>query len=503
MKIVLISPHLEIWDCGIRIISACLKKKGHDVKLIFLPRDFMLRYKKKILDSIVNLSKDSDLIGISVMTNLFSNAVQITQRFKKSLDVPIIWGGVHPTIRPKECLDYADIVCIGEGEEAIVELTDRMQSDKPYYDVDGLWFKTKEIISNRIRPLIQDLDSFPFQDYDYSSHYILDDNEIHKMDKSLFLKYTYSKYMTMPTRGCPYGCSYCYNNTLNEMYYGQKIIRKRSPNNIVNELIQAKEKMPFINHITFDDDAFFLYTREELKELCMKYKENVNLSFSVSGASPITINRDKLSLLVNAGLSKIRMGIQTASEQTMKLYKRRYTALQVKNAVKIINKFSKKLEVPQYDIIIDNPWESDKDLIKTLMFLSELEIPYELSIFSLTFYPGTELYRLAKKDGIIKNDRRDIYDKHYHKCGKKYLNKLFFLLNEYTSGGGKISPATMRLLTSDKIKELKLNWLFYFLLKIGAIPFKIRHILSLVNDGLRDIRRGNWCRIKRYILKYF
>lgn len=62
------------------------------------------------------------------MTNFFDNAVQITKKLKANLDVPVMWGGVHPTMRPSECLDYADIVCIGEGEETLREVAATMES---------------------------------------------------------------------------------------------------------------------------------------------------------------------------------------------------------------------------------------------------------------------------------------------------------------------------------------------------------------------------------------
>ena len=503
MKIVLISPHLEIKDYGIRLISACLKREGHDVALVFLPQEFSCRYEEETLDELVQLSIGCDLIGISVMTNSLNNVAQITSRLKQSLPVPIIWGGTHATIRPQECLDYADLVCVGEGEEAIVELADRMQSDRTYDDVSGLWLKKGHtVISNSIRPLIQDLDALPFQDYDYSSHYMSDGNGIQRMDRSLFVKYSYAHYMTMPTRGCPYGCSYCCNNTFNEMYRGQRILRKRTPGNVLDELRQAIDRIPFIERVVFNDDAFLLYSYAELEELCRTYKDHVDLPISLGGGTPANIDKDKLSLLVDAGLTNFRMGIQTASERTMKLYKRRYTLSQIEDAAGIVNAFRDKIRMPQYDIIVDNPWEADEDIIKTLMFLTKLRPPYELTIFSLTFYPEMELYERAKRDGLISDEHRDVYDKHYHVCNKSYLNRLFFLLSEFAAGGGRIPTSVMSLLTRKMIMRMKLNWVLYYLLKLLAVPFRIRRLLSLAKEGWKDMRRGNWNRIKRYVLKY-
>lgn len=280
------------------------------------------------------------------------------------------------------------------------------------------------------------------------------------------------------------------------MHPNQKPVRKRSVDNIIKELMQVKIRLPIMEHIKFDDDAFFIYSIEEIREFCEKYKENIGLPLCITGTTPSTLTREKLSFLVDAGLIAIRMGIQTGSERTKRLYKRHHTNQQIEKAVKIINEFKDKIRTPQYDIILDNPWETDEDLIETLMFLVKLPTPYILSPFSLTFYPETELYRIAKRDGIITDDLKDVYRKYYHGCKKTYLNRLFFLLNEYARIGGKVSTKIMSLLTNRKLRQLKLSWFVYIILKIRIIPFGSKYLL---HEGLKDIRKGDWSRIIRYI----
>ena len=146
MKITLVSPYPDLKAFGLRTLSSCLKKKGHDVQSIFLPKRFKDRYEEKDLNGLVELSKRTDLVGISLMTNFFDNAVQITQALKNQCNIPVLWGGVHPTIRPDECLKYADMVCIGEGEESLAELANTMDDKKSYYNIGGIWFKDKENI---------------------------------------------------------------------------------------------------------------------------------------------------------------------------------------------------------------------------------------------------------------------------------------------------------------------------------------------------------------------
>jgi len=503
MKITLISPYEEIYAIGIRILSSCLKKAGHDIQVIFLRNCFYDRYKGKTLDEVAGISKEADLIGVSLMTNLFENAVQITQMLRKNLHVPILWGGIHPTIRPEECLDYASMVCIGEGEETFVELARRMGDGADFYNTQGMWFKDKRrIIKNKLRPLISDLDLIPFPDYSYENHWILDGGHIVKMDKNLLKKYFWSRsiYPILATRGCPFSCTYCCNNTINEIWPEQKSVRKRGIENIIRELIEAKNNLPFIEKIIFDDDSFFSYSEEEIMEFCAKYKKNIMLPFGVGGVTPVTLNREKLSLLVDAGLTGIRMGIQTGSERTKRLYKRYYSNEQVEEAVKMINEFKDKIKSPTYDIILDNPWETDEDLCETLMLLLRLPPPYYLGLYSLTFYPETELYELAKKDGLIFDESKNIYNKWMFGLKKGYLNKLFILMDEYTRSGSKISNKLMLLLTDRKLRKLKLSYLLYLVLKIKVN--RISWVKDLLYRSLNDIKRGDLSKISLFIKRY-
>ncbi len=464
MKISLISVFPGIHDFGLRIVSACLKQAGHDVNLFFLMKEFHKKYPETAMNNLVKLTKGSDLVGISVMTNFFDNAIQITQKLRNNYDFPIVWGGIHPTIRPEESLGYADMVCIGEGEETIVELADKIQNKQYYYDIKGMGFNDKgKKIVNGLRPqpgsknatIIKSLDQIPFQDYDYKSHFILKGENIVKMDQEIMEQCSVT-YQTFPTRGCPYKCTYCINNIYHEMYPHQKPIRKRSVDNIIMELQEVKSKLPFIEIILFNDDAFFLMSVDEIKELSKRYKEQIGLPLYITGATPNTLNKEKLSPLVDAGLIEIRLGIQSAAENTKTLYKRPHSNRQVENAVRMVNEYRDQLKA-SYDIILDSPWDTDEDLIDTLMFLSKLPTPLQLTMYSMVLYPETDVYKKAKKEGLIKDDLNDVYRKYFLGSSSTHLNKLFLLLRDYASVGIGISPIIMFILTHKITRKLYLH----------------------------------------------
>jgi hypothetical protein len=94
MKITLLSIYPDLNSSGIRIISACLKQAGHDVDLIFLRKEFTEKYTEKTMNDLIKLTRGSKLVGISLMSNFFDNAVQITKKLKANCEFPILWGGL-------------------------------------------------------------------------------------------------------------------------------------------------------------------------------------------------------------------------------------------------------------------------------------------------------------------------------------------------------------------------------------------------------------------------
>lgn len=504
MRITLISPYPDFQAYGIRLLSACLKQEGFYVNLLFMPKPFTEKYEERVLNRAIRQLKGADLIGISLMTNFFDNAVQLSKKISKDLKAPVLWGGIHPTIRPEECLKYADMVCIGEGEKPLVDLARRMKEGRNYHDVEGIWFKYNgRIIRNKIPPLIQDLDSIPFPDYDYETHSILSEWYAGIMTLDVLEKLLFERYVTMYTRGCPFSCAYCCNSMFSRMYPKQSRVRKRSPGNVIEELIGAKHRFPFLRVIMFDDDAFFCQSIDDIGLFSRAFREHIGLSLYVTGAHPATITEKKLALLVDAGLTRIRVGIQTGSERTGRLYGRNYPSQQVEKAAKYINEHKDRIRGPEYDVILDNPWEADDDLVDTLKLLTKLPTPYTLYLYSLTFYPGTELYEKAKREGIIEDDLNDVYRKYYHGCSSTYLNRLFFLQKKYAGIGRTISPRMISLLTNKKLRQSKLHWLFYWYARFRVEMFLTLNLLKyLTSETIKDICRGDWTRARRYLTKF-
>ena len=176
---------------GLAYIASILKSRGHNI--VFLSLDSLREQiiLEKIREHKINV------VFISSTTDSWQLCVKIVNFLNDKLNIPILLGGVHPTICPQQCIKVKGIlgICIGEGELPAVELMDAMQNKEDYTRIKNLWIIKDEIVhKNEIRDLIDNLDQLPFPDYQMFSGQL--------------------RFEILPillSRGCPFNCTYCCN----------------------------------------------------------------------------------------------------------------------------------------------------------------------------------------------------------------------------------------------------------------------------------------------------
>ncbi len=441
MKLLLISPYSDIASIGLRILAACAQNSGHTVQMVFLPNtpeeenrlyDRNHRYPASVVETLARLASQCDVIGITVMTNYVHRARVITEIVRRSGNPAVVWGGIHPTIRPEECLKDADYVVLGEGEEAFCDLLEEIGKAGDARSILNVGSRTDGGIRiNPVRPLVQDLDRLPFPDYGPDGHFIWDREagDLIPMNMELLEKHLASgpisrirqtvTYQTLATRGCPHRCAYCCNDILQNLYSGQKHLRRRSDENVFSELTSVMGKYPFISGIGFSDDSFFVASDKSIEKFAHDYAERVHLPFFCLG-SPLTITEAKLSALLDAGLYGIQMGVQTGSPRIQAIYQRNISNQKVLEAVRLLNRYKHRMVPPSYDFIIDSPWETSDDLIETLKLIRQFPRPYRLQLFSLVIFPETNLYHRASAENLLDETGEPKLEYHHHEA--TYVN---------------------------------------------------------------------------------
>jgi len=422
MRIALVATFTHPIALGLRYISACLKARGDDVEMFFMrsKRDTAeADFSPVLLAELVERLRPADLIGMSLMTNTFHRACVLAQTIREAgLKTPIIWGGPHPTMAPEESLEVADMVCVGEGEQAMLELAETLEADKNPTTIASLAFRRNgKTIRNPVAPLRDELDEYPFPDYDLDTHWVAMRDHFDRAAPQN-LRGALHRYRIETARGCPYSCTFCTNAALLEVYSGKGTwVRKRSNDNIIREIETVRARFPTIEAVNIVDDLFFIRGETEMEEFSRLYKSRVNLPLQLD-AHPNTISRMKVESLARLPIALISMGIQSGSEDTLKNIYKRLTPTE--KIIEGIDLLADRKIPAEYHYLVNNPFESDRNRIETLRFAATYHRgPAVVRIFPLQFYPGTPLYDRARREGIIADRHDSAYQ--YTYTGKTHL----------------------------------------------------------------------------------
>jgi len=422
---------------GVRSLQASLKAAGHDVRLVLFPGSigllqedgsFVYRYPDAVIDAALELAVGSDLVGVSFFTNYFDRAVQLTEAVRRRLGIPVIWGGIHATVRPAEALAHADFVCRGEGETALDELLAALARGGGADAIAGVWAcRDGAIVDNGLRPLLPDLDALPFFDFSGENQFVYapELGRIVPLDAQRLrlalpqVPYHGGRllrvYRTMTDRGCPHGCAYCNVPTVKALFRGggTPYFRHRSVGHVMDELRRITARYPFIEGIQLFDDTFFSRKTDWLRQFAAAYQKDIGLPLYCQ-ASPTTLDPQKLDILMEAGLCYVEMGIQTGSPKIRGIFRRPESDETVIAGARLLHSRRPKLLTPDYHVIIDSPWEEDEDLLATVRLLAKLPKPFGLAMASLVYFPETELYRRARAEGRIVDEETEIYRRPFY-----------------------------------------------------------------------------------------
>jgi len=377
MKIVFIEVDTEtgwaVASVGPAYIASYIRLHGHEAALV------RTAPQQNVQEIVSRLEKEApDIIGFSLATVQWGRAAYLAGEIHKKMDIPVIAGGLHATFAPLSVLESEgfDYVCLGEGEQAVCELLSWLGSgeDRPVGRIANIWAKGAH--RPEIRPPFSPLDTMPFMARD-----LLDEK--------------YGVIHMSTQRGCPFPCTFCAAGAIAGLYGNRGYLRRRSVDNVLEELRQIRKKGP-VNYVVFLDDTFTV-NREWVKEFCSRYGGEIGIGFSIN-ARVETVDRDMIERLADAGCRHIIYGIESGSMRV----RRDILNRPIENG-RIMDVFhwtkqANLLVTANY--MLGVPGETTEDIDQTLALHEKLE-PDDFGYFVFYPYPGTKLFDVCREKGYL------------------------------------------------------------------------------------------------------
>lgn len=366
---------------GVLILSSLVKRDGHESRLVYATELEKDEIHKDIMGNYA-----PDIVCMSGATGEHIILQRVNSQLKKLYSFYTIFGGPHATFTPS-LIDDPDIdaICVGEGDEALPEFLKLYQDGGEYWKVRNFHVRYQgEVHRNPLRPLLNDLDSLPFADHDVML----------EIDPDL---YKDQMYTIMASRGCPFHCTYCFNKTYNDLYGNKNILRHRSPESVIEEICQFRDRFG-LRFMFFYDDTFLLKPEGWFDRFTKLYIEKVNVPFLCTVRANV-VEEKVIAQLRKAGLHSVWMGVECGDEDIARnVLKRNLSNEQLLNAARIIQKHGIVLTTQNLvGLPVENSYEVD---LKTLDFNIELAPTYAWSSI-LYPYPGTGIAKVAEENCFV------------------------------------------------------------------------------------------------------
>jgi len=404
---------------GVALLSSFLKKQGHEVELFDTTfyktkeesgddaRSKTLQVKKTNLSQYGIKLKDEEvkdafekavkeynpkLILLSSIEATMPLGLSLLKKVKDHDSIKII-GGVRATFDPTSIIkeESVDGVCIGEGEEAVVELANKLEKGEDYTNTRNFWFKKdNDIIKNPLGPLI-DLDKLPFQDWSI-------------YEKTRFYKPMAGKIYIAGCieldRGCPYACNFCINRAFHELYGGLgRFYRERKVENVIDEIKYLRDKYN-LNYIYFVAENILGMKDERFEKFYQLYKD-IKIPFFINTRAE-TVKADRIKKLEEMGCENIAVGIESGDEEFRKKYLNRHMSNEIIIKAIDIIKQNSKIRV-SVNNIVGFPFETRENIFKTIELNRDVKADtHMVNIFNP--FKGTKLREMAIEAGFISKD---------------------------------------------------------------------------------------------------
>jgi radical SAM superfamily enzyme YgiQ (UPF0313 family) len=366
-----------------------------------------------------------DVVAFGCTTGFHKKYLDAVKALGKEVRAVTVMGGSHPTFFPEvlEENHEIDFAMRGEAEDSFIQLLEALEGKRALDSVGNLLYRREGMImSNDLLPLREDLDSIPFPDRKLLGRY---QDRLNR--RTAFV---------ITGRGCPYDCSYCFNHAYKELYSGLgRMCRRRSVENVIQEIEELQRDNPVLQMIVFQDDIFIL-DREWVFRFCDVYPERVGLPFHCHLRANL-VDGEITERLSAAGCISIKMAIESASDRLRNdILNRNMSRETILDACRAVKDAGIVLVTQN---ILGIPTGTMEDDLETLDLNCRIGPDFAFATL-LQPYPRTDIGRFCVENGFMRpGDSADTPDSFFD-CSildipdrdrRERLRKLFALAIEF------------------------------------------------------------------------
>ncbi|RXE60702.1 radical SAM protein [Acetivibrio mesophilus] len=376
---------------GIHYLTSVLREDGYTVSEMLFEAEEVDSISEMILE------KDPDVVGISFYRETEEYIFKLARLLKKAKpNIKVFLGGHTATLYSTYILKKEkniDIVVNSEGEKTVLDLVNRLEEGRSLETCEGITYRQDdEIIKNKNRELIENLDELPFPAIDVLK------------EKSLNNNYVFAGIST--SRGCMGKCAFC---VANRFYTYEKKYnwRGRSPANVVDEILYLKKSFPdkrlfytIIDSSIEDPDPI---RKNRLKELVsLMEKNNIHIPFNCYTRSESWSENDidLIKRLKNVGLFEVNIGYEGSIEKTLEIFKKRASIDDNYRAYRIFK--DENINVFGF-LIMFHPYTSFTELRSNAELLLKVEMAYHPQSWwqTMDLWPDSRIFFDVTKDGLL------------------------------------------------------------------------------------------------------
>lgn len=317
-----------------------------------------------------------DIVGITAVTPLAPRAYKIADICREKRILTVI-GGVHATVMPEEALRHADIVVVGEGEVAMMDII------------------TDDIKQGVVeRPYIKNLDTLPPP----ARHLMREDFYLHTRDRvgdvvsHLHFVPPHTRVASiLSSRGCSYRCIFCHNS------WRVNPVRFNSAERVISEIKQLIDVYGAEAVFFMDDNP--LANKPRLREICRIMIEDKLDIIWACNATANHIDLETAQLIREAGCVELVFGWESGSQKILDVLEKRTTVEGNTQAIKICKRAGLMVTG---SLMIGNPTETPEDVKATQQFIADNKKDIDMyGVNMTTAYPGTKLWHWCEEKGLI------------------------------------------------------------------------------------------------------